>query len=158
MQSQEIGRDKFLIMSANLLHRALVEPSRADCKQLFKRLQKGEQVPLAAVEIKDAGHARFTLALENSEFRGTLNFSAFQSSLKALLGNIARTIEAKQDARVFNAQGDSGAMIFGITGVTFEGNQPNVLVLAAAPSPHSADTALQLMYLDPDQFTEDQTA
>lgn len=158
MQSQEIGRDKFLIMSANMLHKALVEPSRADGKQVFKRLQKGEAVPLATVAFKGSGQARFTLALEHSEYRGRLNFGAFQSGVKTLLGNIARTIDSKQDARVFNAQGNSNAMIFGITGVTFEGNQPNVMVLAAVPSPQNDVTALQLMYLDPDQFTEDESA
>ena len=158
MQSQAIEQDRFLVLSANLLHKALVEPSRTASKRLFRELEKGEAVPLATVAMDDSGQARFSLALEHSEFRGRLNFGAFQASVKTLLGNIARTVEEKREVRVFSAQGDTGAMIFGVTGLTVEGDQPNVMVLAAAPSSDSAETALQLMYLDPAQFTQPESA
>lgn len=152
-QTQAIEQDKFLILAANLLHKALVEPSRTSAKRLFRELEKGSAVPLATIEMEDKSHARFTLALEYSEFCGRLNFGAFQASVKTLLSNIAKTVQEKGELRVFNAQEETGAMIFGITGVTIESEQPNVMVLAAQPGQDSEITTLQLMYLDPTQFT-----
>ncbi|MFK7976861.1 MAG: hypothetical protein AB8C02_12040 [Halioglobus sp.] len=152
--TQAIEQDKFLILAANLLHKALVEPSRTSSKRLYRELEKGQAVPLASVEMEDKSQARFTLALEHSEFCGRLNFGAFQASVKTLLSNIVKNVKEKQDLRVFNAQEETGAMIFGITGVTMEAEQANVMVLAAQPSPDAQMTTLQLMYLDPTQFTE----
>lgn len=153
--TQAIEQDKFLILAANLLHKALVEPSRTTAKRLFRELEKGTAVPLAAVEMDDKSRARFTLALEHSEYCGRLNFGAFQASLKMLLSNIVKTINEKRELRVFNAQEESGAMIFGITGVTMESEQVNVMVLAAQPAQEAQVTTLQLMYLDPEQFTQE---
>jgi hypothetical protein len=158
MQTQSIEHDKFLILSANLIHKALVEPSRTAAKRLYRDLFDGQAVPLATVAMEDSARARFTLALEYSEFRGRLNFGAFQASVKTLLANIARTIKEDRDIRVFNSQGDTGAMIFGITGVTVDREQPNVMVLAAQPGRDSEITTLQLMYLDPAQFTQQASA
>lgn len=153
--TQAIEQDKFLILAANLLHKALVEPSRTSAKRLYRELEKGTAVPLAAVEMEDKSQARFTLALEHSEFCGRLNFGAFQASVKTLLSNIVKTINEKRELRVFNAQSENGAMIFGVTGVTMESDQANVMVLAAQPAQETQVTTLQLMYLDPGQFAQE---
>lgn len=156
--TQAIDQDKFLILAANLLHKALVEPSRTTAKRLYRELEKGQAVPLAAVEMEDKSQARFTLALEHSEFCGRLNFGAFQASVKTLLSNIVKNVKEKRELRVFNAQENTGAMIFGITGVTMESEQANVLVLAAQPAQDTQVTTLQLMYLDPKQFAAEAKA
>ena len=44
-------------------------------------------------------------------------------------------------------------MIFGVTAVTVENNQPNVMVLGANTADNQAAVMLRLAYLDPDQFT-----
>lgn len=148
---------RFLLMAAHLIHRALVEPSRTECKQCYRALEDGKVTPLARVEMEDKSQAHFTLALEHSEFRGRLNFGAFSASVKLLLANIAKAIEEDKPLRIFGAQDGSaegaqgGAMIFGVTAVTVEDNTPNVMVLAADPS-DADQTRLQLMYLDPAQF------
>lgn len=152
IQTQAIGQDKFLLMSANLLHRALIEPSRTACKRVYRELAEGQAVHLANVEMEDKSQARFTLALEHSEYLGRLNFGAFRASVAALLGNISKALKEEKELKTFNAQQDSGAMIFGITAVTLEGGKPNVMVLAAHPGEQDETTKLQLMYLDPSQF------
>ncbi len=158
IQTQAIGQDKFLLMSANLLHRKLIEPSRTASKRVYRELAEGQPVLLANVEMEDKSQARFTLALEHSEYQGRLNFGAFRASVAALLNNIAAALKEEKELRTFNAQEGSGAMIFGITAVTLEGGKPNVMVLAANPGEQDETTKLQLMYLDPSQFAAAEAA
>ena len=49
-------------------------------------------------------------------------------------------------------------MIFGITAVTLEDDQPNVMVLGADTADQGNEVMLRLMYLDPSQFTADPVA
>jgi hypothetical protein len=70
----------------------------------------------------------------------------------ALIANIAQALREERELRVFNALNDGSAMIFGITAVTVDDNQRNVMVLAVDSSEAGEATVLQLMYLDPSQF------
>jgi hypothetical protein len=108
--------------------------------------------------LEDNSTARFSLALEHSEFCGQLNYGGFRSSLIALIGNITQSLKDKKELRVFNAQQGSTAMIFGVTAVTVEGETRNIMVLAAEPGEQDDVTRLQLMYLDPEQFGGQQLA
>jgi len=49
-------------------------------------------------------------------------------------------------------------MIFGVTAITMEGNTPSVMVLGANTASKDGSVKLQLMYLDHQQFIEQQAA
>jgi hypothetical protein len=158
IQGQSISQEKFLLMSANLLHRTFIEATRTTAKKVYKELSEGSVVGLAKVNMEDSSTAEITLALECSEYRGKLNYSAFRSSLATLIGNITRSLKEQKELKVFSAQHDSTATIFGVTAVTMEGDTTNVMVLAAEADDREGVTRLQLMYLNPGQFSASQDA
>lgn len=149
-QPQTLSPQKFLILAANLLHRALVAPGRTEAKQLYRRIEEGERTALASVRMEDESTAAFGLSLDHSEFRGKLNYGAFRASLNALLANIGGVIQEDKAVRVFTAQDGGESMIFGVPAVTVEQGRTNVLVLCADTG--GGATELRLMYLDPLQF------
>ena len=149
-RTQPITQDKFLLIAVKLLHRALVEPARTQCKRGFRELYEGRRLPLNRVSMPDGSTARFVLALDYSEFRGRLNFGGFRASLETLLNNLAAVLKAGDKVPLFNAE-HPDAMIFGITAVTVEDDQPNVMVLGTEPD-DGGKMVLKLMYLDPAQF------
>jgi len=151
-RTQPITQDKFLLIAVKLLHRALVEPARTTCKRGFRELCEGRRLPLSRVSMPDGSTARFVLVMDYSEFRGRLNFGAFRASLETLLNNLAAVLKAGGKVPLFNAE-HPDAMIFGITAVTVEDEQPNVMVLGTEPD-DGGTMVLKLMYLDPAQFRE----
>ena len=139
LQTQAIPREKFLMLSVNLLHRAFIESARTDAKNMFRQVAGGHAVHLSTVEMEDK-----------------LNYGAFRASLASLIANISQALRDKKEFSVFNAQQDADTMIFGITAVTVEQDTPNVMVLGADLDGQSGATTLRLMYLDPEQFAEGQ--
>lgn len=151
LQQQSISQERFLTMAANLLHRAFIEAQRTDAKNLYKILVEGKKVGLTRVEMEDKSMLDIGLGLDHSEFRGKLNYSAFRASVAALIAETARAIKEEKPVRTFTPQSGEGATIFGITAVTVEDNEPNVLVLGTESGP-GARLTLELMYVDPQQF------
>ena len=149
--TQSLSSQQFLVLAANLLHRALVEPGRTEAKQLYRRIEEGERTALANVRMEDDSTAAFGLSLDHSEFRGKLNYGAFRASVNALLANIGQVVQEEKDIQVFNAQDGGQSMIFGVPAVTVEQGKTNVLVLSADPGA-GGGTELRLMYIDPLQF------
>lgn len=151
-QVQTIAQEKFLTVAVNLLQQSLVEAMRSDAKQRYNQLYSGATIPLATVRMEDNSTAAFQVSLSHSEFKGKLNFGAFRASVSTLIRNIARALREQKEIKVFNALNCGSAMIFGITAVTVEKGQPNVMVLAADLRREDGATSLQLMFLDPTQF------
>jgi hypothetical protein len=155
-QTQSFPREKFLLMSANLLHKALVEAARTDAKNIYKEIAGGKAIHLTTVQMEDKSTLRVSLSLDHSEFRGKLNYGAFRASLATLIANITQTLRDEKEFPVFNADGDTAAMIFGITALTVEEELPNVMVLGSELGSQAGATRLRLMYLDPQQFSSQQ--
>lgn len=151
-QIQSMPQDKFLLVAVNLLHKAIVEATRTQAKALYQQIAREEVVSLTKVQLVDNSIASFKLSLSHSEFQGRLNFGAFRASATALIANIAQALREERELKVLNALNGGSAMIFGITAVTLENNQRNVMVLAVDSSEEGEATILQLMYLDPTQF------
>ncbi|MEZ5571559.1 MAG: hypothetical protein R3E64_05990 [Halioglobus sp.] len=151
-QMQSMPQEKFLLVAVNLVHQALVEATRTEAKKTYNQLFNGNTVELTTVRMEDESTASFQLSLAHSEFKGKLNFGAFRASVSTLVGNVARALREQKEIKVFNALNGGSAMIFGITAVTLENNQTNVMVLAADTRKEADATTLQLMYLDPTQF------
>ncbi len=152
LQNQSIPRDKFLLMSVNLLHKAFIEASRTEAKKLYRLLAEGTPVGLSKVQMEDKSTLAVGLSLDQSEFRGRLNFGAFRSSVATLIGNVGKALQDGSTYPVFGGEAEAGGMIFGITAVTAEDGQANVMVLGTKTGDRGAGVMLRLMYLDPGQF------
>jgi hypothetical protein len=100
----------------------------------------------------DRSQVRFDLALDHSEYRGRLNFGSFRTGITLLIARIADTLREEKPIKVFHADHDEKVLIFGITAVTVEDEQPSVLVLGADTSAAQEGVLLQLLYLDHRQF------
>lgn len=151
-QMQSISRDKFLIMAANLLHKVLLDIPRTEAKTLYKNISKGDVVHLATVKMEDQSTVRFRATLDHSEFKGKLNFGTFRNSLGLLVSNLGQALKNEKEVPVFTEEGDPDAMIFGVTAVTQEQNQANIMVLGANTGNDQASVLLRLMYIDDGQF------
>ncbi len=149
---QSMPQDKFLLVAVNLLHKAFIEPTRTQAKALYQQIAAGKTINLTKVQLEDKSTAAFQLSLSHSEFKGRINFGAFRASVTALIANIAQALREERELKVFSALNGGSAMIFGITAVTLESEQRNVMVLAIDSREADATTILQLMYLDPTQF------
>ncbi len=154
LQTYSMPHDRFLLIAANLLQRALLEPTRTAAKRLYRELAEGRTLALTSVELEDGSTARFAVALDASEFRGRLNFGAFRASLETLIANIAAHLKAEKPVTVFTEAEREDVLLFGITGATLEGDQANVLMLGSEPHVNGEVTVVRLMYLDPLQFQE----
>lgn len=154
LQTQSIPQDRFLIMSANLLRKAFVEASRTEAKQLYRALVEGGTVRLTRVQMEDQSILGVNLSLDHSEFRGKLNFGALRASIGTLIANIGQALNEARDVPTFGTEDESERVIFGITAVTVENEQPNVMVLGTGANNTEASVTLQLMYLDPAQFAQ----
>ena len=155
-QSHSIPRDQFLTMAINLLHRAFIEANRTDAKNLYKSVADGKVVPLTRVEMEDKSVVRFDVALNHSDYDGSLNFGAFKTSLATLLSNLVNAMQEGNEIPSFTAQGDDKSQIIGITGVTVEKDTPSVMVLSVVTSDQEAAVLLRPMYLDYQQFLRSQ--
>ncbi|MFN2169703.1 MAG: hypothetical protein ACK2U9_26010 [Anaerolineae bacterium] len=150
--THSIPRDKFLTISVNLLHQALLEVSRTRAKTIYRELAEGRIVPLTRVQMEDRALVQFDLALDHSEYRGKRSFGNFRNSLATLVGRLAEALRTRQDVTVFTAEHDPNVVIFGITGLTWADGHPNVMVLGADAGSGQPTVMLKLMYLDPAQF------
>ncbi len=150
--SQSMPQEKFLLVAANLLHRAFVEAPRTEAKNTFREIAEGKPVHLTTVRMEDGSTSRFALRLDHSEYCGKLNYGAFRASLTALIGNLGQTLKDEREVNVFNAQGNPNTLMFGITAVTLEEDTPNVMVMGAELGGRPGEAMLSLMYLDPSQF------
>ena len=151
-QFQSMPQEKFLLVAINLLHKAFIEATRTEAKSLYQQIDDGQVVNLTKVQLVDKSIASFQLSLSHSEFQGRLNFGAFRASVTTLVANIGKALQEKRELKVFNALNDGSAMIFGITAVTVEDAQRNVMVLAVDSSESGEETILQLMYHSPTRF------
>ena len=157
-QTQSIPRDQFLRMAANLLHKTLLEVPRTQAKNTFKELSQGRPFHLATVKMEDESTVRFSVNLDHSEFRGKLNFGAFRTSLGLLVSNLGQALIDNKEFTVFSEKTNPDVMIFGVTAVTREADNTNVMVLGTDISDGQPSVLLRLLYLDESQFIEPKTA
>lgn len=160
--TQSISKDKFLTIATNLLHRAFVDAGRTEAKRLYRAIEEGRNVQLTTVEMEDKSMVRFNLSMDHEQFPGELNYGAFRLSVATLINNLAGALKEKKTIPIFNSKEQSGSqpqsMIFGLTAVTVENDTPSVMVLGADVEGRGGSVQLRLMYLDHQQFVEQQAA
>jgi hypothetical protein len=156
--THSLSQDKFLTLAANLLYKAFLGNSRTQAKNVYKELAQGKTACLTTVQMEDKSTVRFDIALDHSEYRGTINFGAFRSSVTLLISSLSESLKEAEKIPVFSAHGDSNVMIFGVTAVTREAENANVMVLGADMAADRPSVLLKLMYLDHEQFEVDTEA
>lgn len=149
---QSMPQDKFLTMAANLLYKAFLESSRTKAKNLYREMSGGKVLPLTTVQLEDKSQMRVDIALDHSEYRGAINFGTFRASVAMLVSSLGEQLKKGEDVRVFSADHNEDVMIFGVTAVTVDAKDPNVMVLGAEMASDRPSVLLKLMYIDPEQF------
>jgi hypothetical protein len=153
LHRQSIPKEKFLTMSANLLYRAFLDAGRTEAKRLYRELADGRVLALTEVQMEDKSRVRFDLALDYTELAGKLSFGAFRASVTTLVHNLGETLrQAEAKIPVFAAENDPEMTLFGVTAVTYENEEPRVMVLGADTRSGRPVIQLRLMYLNPGQF------
>jgi hypothetical protein len=151
-QNFSMPPDRFLTVSGNVLHKALIEAQRADAKRVFREICDGKRVALLNVKMDDDTEVRFDLSMDHSQFRGDrLNFRDFRSSVTSLLGAIGKAIEDKATVPMFTEEG-GGTMLMGVPGLTDDTGQTNLMMLAADVR-QAGCVHLKLQYMEPGQVT-----
>ena len=92
------------------------------------------------------------LALDYSEFVGTLNYSTFRDALASHLNRIAEKLRDKRDLNIFTSK-DTGAMLFHIPGLVQSAGQLNVLV-TGIEQVKAGEIIIKLMFLSPDNYRD----
>ena len=156
LQSQSIPQDKFLLMCVNLLHKAFIESARTDAKNAYRDMAAGKVVNITTVQMEDRSTVQFNMSMDHSEFRGKLNYGAFRASVGVLINNLSQWLRDEKEVPVFDGGERDKTRIFGVTAVTVENKQPNVMVLGANTADSQAAVMLRLAYLNPDQFTSNE--
>ncbi len=151
---QTIPKEKFLVIAVNVLYRHFIEAGRPQAKRLYRVIREGHVAGLSKLRMEDDSTMQFQLSMDHSEFGGHLGFGAFRGGLEILLGNLGRALQDGREISVFNTQERPDSMLFGITGVTVEGDQTSVMVLGADVGETAGVVTLRLMYLDPAQFAD----
>jgi hypothetical protein len=150
---KSIPKDKFLVMSVNLLHRQFIEAGRTEAKRDYREIAEGRSLVMTSVQMEDNSKILFRLSLDQTEFAGDLRFSAFRTGLNSLLANISMALQEEKDVPVFTQDDQPGCILFGISSVTVQDDRVSVLALGADMEGRPGTVTLRLMYLDPSQFT-----
>jgi len=151
---------EFATISANVIHQFLIDVSRTVGKRMFRELEAGKRIALTQLRMEDGGQVRLDLKLDHSEFRGPLNFSIFRDSVVVLLTRLSDALRDEEkpftSMRMLDPQGQatSERRLFGVPGVVAVDGVANMLLMGATPSATEAVVLIELMYIDPDQFSQ----
>ena len=143
-------------LAANLLHKAFIESTRTLSKQLFRRLNDGETLPVTKLELEDDQSLQLMMRLDCGEYRGELNYSKFRDSIVAILQALVEALKSENPLQTFQEKDAAGEpthkVLLGTTGPTQHGDDINVLMCALTPSPTEPRVLVELLYMNPDQF------
>lgn len=153
-ETKSLPPDQFLTVSANLLHKKLLQAGRTEAKRVFRDIQDGKVIPITYLEMQDKSLVRFDLSLDHTHYRGHLNFTSFRTSLAVFLNNAKETLEKSDDLRIYQDQNNPRSIMFGVLAVTAEDDEPSILGLCADSSSGEAAIHLKLLYLDTVQFKD----
>ena len=109
-------------------------------------------MPLLQITSDQQGDVTGVLALDSSEFVGSLNFSTFRDALGSHLNQVLERLQKEDDdLSIFTAE-DTGAMLFHIPGIVESDGQHNFLVTAIEQD-KPGTIIIKLMFLNPDTYT-----
>jgi len=134
----------------NNLNKRFFETTRNDAKQLYVAISDGRGIPFMAIVVPEKGNINCSLALDQSQFVGKLNFSSFKKALASHLQRIAEKLGKQEDLNMYinEANGDK---IFNLPGLVETGDTVNILVTGIEQRKAGSMT-IRLMFLDPENL------
>ncbi len=161
---KDITAVQFATVAANLLHQGVLEAGRTTAKRMFRELDAGRKVTITQLRMEDEGLTRIDLSLDKSAFQGVMNYSAFRDGVLALVARLSETLRDEKAIGVLTpiidgqaTADDSTMKMFDVAGLTIHDETPNVLLLGVVASSEEPLVTLHLVYVDPAQFTADQS-
>ena len=104
----------------NNLRKRFFDTPKLDAKQLFIALQRGDAIPFIEISIPDKGSVRCDLTLDESQFRGKLNFSRFRRALDAHLQRLSSGIQSPDSLNIYQSE-DYRGIVFNHPGAIDDG-------------------------------------
>jgi hypothetical protein len=161
--NKTLTEEQFATVCCNILHKALIETPRTTSKRVFRELDAGTRVMLTRLKMEDDSMTRIDLTLSTDAFRGTLNYSTFRDALQILLSRFRDHLTAEKPLPALRALDEAGEAtlerrLYGITAPIVSGAEINVLMLGVDPHPSEAIVLLELMFVDPEQFAQSESA
>lgn len=150
VSSHSLKSNEMVSVLGNLLKLVFFDNSRNNAKRSFRDLEEGKTLRLPALTLPDESRTEVTLTMDCSECKGKVVFSSFKKHLAAVLGRIAKEMEAGNDVPILASE-DGMQRVVNLP-VAFK-NDEHVNVLAAGFALKTAELELKLMYLDPSQFS-----
>ena len=153
-QSQTVSMEpqRFFTGALNVLHAAFIAASRAQAKRHFARVHGGAVLELARLRLEDGSELLFRVALDHSEFRGKLGFTAFRKALMQLLAKLSERIRFKEQLKVYS-NAETGSLLLNLPAILSEDGRTNVMMLGV-DKPEPGAVTLRLQFLDPEQFRQ----
>lgn len=153
-QSQSVSMEsqRFFTGALNVLHAGFIKASRAQAKRHYARVHGGAVLELAKLRLADGSEMLFRVALDQSEFRGKLDFSTFRKALLQLLAKLQDRIRFKGELNVYKSE-ETGALLLNLPAILAEGGRTNVMMLGV-DKPEPGVVTLRLQFLDPEQFRQ----
>jgi hypothetical protein len=149
-QSISMEPERFFTGALNVLHAAFIKASRVQAKRHFARIQGGAVLDLARLRLEDGSELLFRVALDHSEFRGRLGFTAFRKALMMFLGRLSERIRLRGALNIYSNE-ETGSLLLNLPArLELEGKM-NVLMLGI-DKPEPGIITLRLQFLDPEQF------
>ncbi len=148
--SFDLDTTTFLTVIHNNYKRLFLDSSDTDAEKEYRKLMDEQTVPIIEISAPDQGEVTCDLALDHSEFLGTLNFSRFRNALIAHLNQIADTIKSEEKLNVLTDQ-ETGDIVYYVPGIVKENGNVNVLVTGVEQRT-AGELTVRLMFLDPRQL------
>ena len=148
--SIELDTATFLTVIYNNYKRLFLDSSEIQAEEDYRTLMDDQTVPIIEISAPDQGEVTCDLALDHSQFLGTLNFSRFRNVLIAHLSQIADTLKSEGELNVLTNE-DTGDIVYYVPGIVEEDGTINVLVTGVEQRT-AGELTVRLMFLDPQQF------
>ena len=148
--SIELDTATFLTVIHNNYKRLFLDSSETDAEEEYRKLMDDQTVPIIEISAPDQGEVTCDLALDHSQFLGTLNFSRFRNALIAHLSQIVDTLKSEDELNVLTNE-DTGDIVYYVPGIVEEDGTINVLVTGVEQRT-AGELTVRLMFLDPQQF------
>ncbi len=133
------------------MNQRILAASKTVAKNVFRDLYDGKALPFMDISSPDLGDVSCDLALDHTQFVGTLNFSQFRNALVSHMQQIAITLQEKKELSVFTDE-ETDDIIFYLPGVIEDGGTMNVLVTGIEQR-SAGNMTVRLMFLDPKKLS-----
>ena len=149
--SIEIDLVKLLSAIHSNINQRILMVSKPVAKNFFRELADGKSLPFMEINSPEMGDVSCDLALDHSQFIGTLNFRQFRNALASHMHRVTTTLQEKEELSVFTNE-ESDDIIFYLPGIIEDGGTMNVLVTGIEQR-KAGHMTVRLMFLDPTKLS-----